>query len=181
MPYKNKPTARPKAPIKGARTTQSGSVGRTTRGATLGSGWLCRDSRSLTEVALKYHTDIHEHGSWRRGLARAGQARPGGVYGTKARPLPLEVASHRLTVALTLLLGAGRVPLKQVKHLQRRSRSGEREPPLGRLGGQLDVTDETQLLEAADEEPRDVELPRAQPVPGVGGKVLFAYTFSSDS
>ena len=61
---------------------------------TLGSGWLCRDSRSLTEVALKYHTDIHEHGSWRRGLARAGQARPGGVYGTKARPLPLEVASH---------------------------------------------------------------------------------------
>ena len=92
--YKNKPTARPKAPIKGARTTQSGSVGRTTRGATLGSGWLCRDSRFLTEVALKYHTDIHEHGSWRRGLARAGQARPGGVYGTKARPLPLEVASH---------------------------------------------------------------------------------------
>ena len=78
-------------------------------------------------------------------------------------------------------MGAGRVPLKQVKHLQRRSRSGEREPPLGRLGGQLDVTDETQFLEAADEEPRDVELPRAQPVPGVGGKVLFAYTFSSDS
>jgi hypothetical protein len=46
-------------------------------------------------------------------------------------------------------------------------RARQREPPLGRLGGQLDIRDEAELLEAPNEEPRDVELPRAQAVPGV--------------
>ena len=80
----------------------------------------------------------------------------------------LGVAYNQLSLHMSLLLG-GRVSASagsKSSKSSRVARAREREPPLGRLGGQLDVTDEAQLLEAADEEPGDVELPRAQPVPG---------------